>query len=69
MGDLKHMAEEYRANAGLMLQRIKELKRQLSRTDRKTGEWTRLKGRINALETIYAENIRTAVFLENYHGN
>lgn len=65
---LKRMASEYRANAKLLLGRINELKAELARTSRNTGDWTRLRGRILALESIYAENIRTAAYLENYHG-
>lgn len=64
---LKRMASEYRANAKLLLGRINELKAELARTSRNTGDWTRLRGRILALESIYAENIRTAAYLENYH--
>ena len=65
---LKRMASEYRANAKLLLGRINELKAELARTSRNTGDWTRLRGRILALESIYAENIGTAAYLENYHG-
>ena len=65
---LKRMASEYRANAKLLLGRINELKAELARTSRNTGDWTRLRGRIVALEVIYAENIGTAAYLENYHG-
>lgn len=64
---LKRMASEYRANAKLLLGRINELKAELARTSCNTGDWTRLRGRILALESIYAENIRTAAYLENYH--
>ncbi len=64
---LKRMASEYRANAKLLLGRINELKAELARTSHNTGDWTRLRGRILALESIYAENIRTAAYLENYH--
>lgn len=64
---LKRMASEYRANAKLLLGRINELKAELARTSRNTGDWTRLSGRILVLEAIYAENIGTAAYLENYH--
>ena len=64
---LKRMASEYRANAKLLLGRINELKAELARTSRNTGDWTRLKGRIVALESIYAENIGTSAYLDNYH--
>lgn len=64
---LKRMAKEYRENAGLMLRRINELKSELARIDRSSGDWARLRGRILMLESIYADNIRTAVYLENYH--
>ena len=65
---LKRMASEYRANAKILLGRINELKAELARTSRNTGDWTRLRGRILALEAIYAETIGTAAYLENYHG-
>lgn len=65
---LKRMASEYRANAKLLLGRINELKAELARTSRNSGAWTRLRGRILALEAIYSENIGTAAYLENYHG-
>lgn len=65
---LKRMAAEYRANAGLLLKRINELKAELARTDRKTADWTRLRGRIMILESLYADGISTARYLENYHG-
>lgn len=65
---LKRMASEYRASARLLLGRINELKAELTRTSRKTGDWTRLRGRIKALESIYADNMATAAYLENYHG-
>ena len=64
---LKRMASEYRANAKLLLGRINELKAELARTSRNTGDWVRLRGRIVALEAIYAENIGTAAYLEKYH--
>lgn len=65
---LKRMAEEYRVNAKPMLERIKTLKRLLAQTDTRSAEWTRLRGRILTLEAIYADNIHTAGYLENYHG-
>ena len=65
---LKRMAAEYRANAGLLLKRINELKVELVQTDRKTSDWTRLRGRIMILESLYADGISTARYLENYHG-
>ena len=65
---LKRMASEYRANAKLLLGRINELNAELAMTSRNTGDWARLRGRILALEAIYAENIGTAAYLENYHG-
>ena len=65
---LKRMASEYRANAKLLLGRINELKAELARTSRNTGDWTRLRGRILALESIYAENIRTAAYLKTITG-
>lgn len=65
---LKRMAAEYRANAGLLLKRINELKAELAQTDRKTSDWTRLRGRIMILESLYADGISTARYLENYHG-
>lgn len=52
---LKRMASEYRANAKLLLGRINELNAELAMTSRL------------ALEAIYAENIGTAAYLENYH--
>lgn len=64
---LKRMAREYRANAEKLLERIKQLKAMLAQTDRKTGDYARLKGRIRMYESIYAENISTAAYLENYH--
>ena len=65
---LKRMAAEYRANAGLLLKRINELKSELARTDCNTADWTRLRGRIMILESLYADGISTARYLENYHG-
>lgn len=65
---LKRMAAEYRANAGLLLERINELKTELKQTKRDTGEWARLRGRIMILESLYADGISTARYLENYHG-
>ncbi len=65
---LKRMAAEYRANAGLLLERINELKAELKQTKRDTGEWARLRGRIMILESLYADGISTARYLENYHG-
>ena len=65
---LKRMASEYRANAGLLLKRINELKSELARTDCKTADWTQLRGRIMILESLYADGISTARYLENYHG-
>ena len=64
---LKRMASDYRANAKILLGRINELKSAPARTSRNTGDWARLRGRILALESIYAENIGTAAYLENYH--
>lgn len=64
---LKRMASEYRASARLLLGHINELKAELARTSRKTGDWTRLRVRIEALESIYADNMATASYLENYH--
>lgn len=65
---LKRMAAEYRANAGLLLKRINELNQKLAELDRRSSEWTRLRGRIAILETLYAESMSTARYLENYHG-
>lgn len=65
---LKRMAAEYRANAGLLLKRINELKSELARTDCMTSDWTRLRSRIMILESLYADSISTARYLENYHG-
>ena len=64
----KRMAAEYRANAGLLLKRINELKSELAGTDCKTADWTQLRGRIMILESLYADGISTARYLENYHG-
>ena len=64
---LKCMAREYRANAEKLLGRIKELKAMLAQTDRKTADYARLMGRIRMYESIYTENMSTAVYLENYH--
>ncbi len=66
---LKRMAAEYRANAGLLLKRINELKQTLAKLDRHSGDWTRLQGRIAILESLYAESMSTARYLENYHGD
>ena len=65
---LNRMAAEYRANAGLLRKRINELKSELARTDCKTADWTQLRGRIMILESLYADGISTARYLENYHG-
>lgn len=66
---LKRMANEYRASAKLLLNRIGELKEELAQTERFTGDWTRLHSRIMSLSGIYAELMATARYLERYHGD
>ena len=60
------MANEYRENAALLLTRIGELKNQLSIT-KNTLERMQIRGRILHYESVYADNMYTARYLENYH--
>lgn len=64
---LKKMANEYRASAKLLLNRICELKEELAQTECFPGNWTRLHSRIMSLSGIYAELMATARYLERYH--
>lgn len=64
---LKRMAREYRANAEQLLGRIKQLKAELAQTGKNTADYARLAGKVRMYESIYAENMTTAAYLESYH--
>lgn len=63
---LMKKANEYRENAALLWARIGELKEQLSIT-KNTLERMQIRGRILHYESVYADNMCTARYLENYH--
>ena len=65
---LKRMANEYRANATLLLDRIDELKDKRAKLKHST-EYVMLNRRIAILESLYAERMSTARYLENYHND
>ena len=60
------MANEYRENAALLWARIGALKEQLNIT-KNTLERMQIRGRILHYESVYADNMCTARYLENYH--
>lgn len=62
------MANEYRANAALLLDRIDELKEKRAKLKCST-EYVMLNRRIAILESLYAESISTARYLENYYND
>lgn len=65
---LKRMANEYRVNAALLLDRIDELKDKRAKLKYST-EYVMLNRRIAILESLYAESVSTARYLENYHND
>lgn len=61
---LVDMAKEYRENAALIRERVGELKKELKYTDHALR---RLQARIRHYESVYADNMSTAKYMENYH--
>lgn len=67
--NLKRMARQYRENASLLLDRIDELKQQRAQMRRNTSEYAFLNRRIHTLESLYAESMSVARYLDNYHND
>lgn len=60
------MAKEYRENAATLKERIGELKKELKHTDHALRrQW--LQARIMHYESVYADNMSTARYMENYY--
>lgn len=63
---LIEMAKEYRENAATLKERIGELKKELKHTDHALRR-KRLQARILHYESVYADDMGTARYMENYH--
>lgn len=63
---LIEMAKEYRENATMLKERIGELKKELKHTDHALKR-KRLQARILCYESVYADNMSTARYMENYY--
>lgn len=63
---LIEMAKEYRENAATLKERIGELKKELKHTDHVLRR-KRLQARIMHYESVYADNMSTARYMENYY--
>ena len=64
--NLKEIAKQYRDNAAMLLKRIGELKAQ-DVSQLSCTEQVRHEGRIRMLESLYAESMSTAHYLDNYY--
>lgn len=60
------MAKEYRKNAALIRERVGELKKELVHESHPLRR-SRLQTRILHYESVYADNMSTAWYMENYH--
>lgn len=63
---IEELAEEYKASADLLWERIYALKKAMKEADEE--ERRCLDGRIRPLWVMYGETRQTARYLENYYG-
>ena len=63
---LVDMAKEYRENAALIRERVGKLKKKLIHESHPLRRY-RLQARIRHYESVYADNMSTARYMENYH--